>query len=112
MKHPVLRNLLVGLLLATFSLQGTQVLAGTTGALSGTLVEVDAHNPIANAKVTATSPSETVTTTTDGGGHFAFVSLAPDSYTVSAERPGYESASITGVNVFADPDADALPNHP
>ena len=53
--------------------QGTWVLAGTTGALSGRVVLSDG-SALADANVTAISPSESLTTKTDANGHFAFVS--------------------------------------
>lgn len=89
------------LLLVSLLLQGTLVLAGTTGSLSGTVLDASSQ-PVASAKVTATSPSQTVTATTDGGGHFTFASLAPDTYTVSVEKQGYDPIAQAGVNIFAD----------
>lgn len=76
--------------------------AGTTGGISGVVSVADTSAPIANARVTVTSPSETSSTRTDATGHFGFVSLAPDTYTVSVEREGYDPASLSGVNVLAD----------
>jgi hypothetical protein len=52
--------------------------------------------------VSVTSPSETATTTADNAGRFTFVSLAPDTYTLSAKKQGYEPASLAGINVIAD----------
>jgi hypothetical protein len=76
--------------------------AGTTGGLSGTVLDAETHAPIAGVKVTAISPSQTVTGFTDSSGHFAFVSLAPDEYTVTLEKTGYDSLSYAGASVFAD----------
>ncbi len=89
------------LVLVSLLLQGTLVLAGTTGSLTGTVLDASSQ-AVASAKVTATSPSQTVTATTDGGGHFTFASLAPDTYTVSVEKQGYDPIAQAGVNVFAD----------
>ena len=58
--------------------------------------------PLADAKVTATSPSQSATTQTDATGHFLFISLAPDTYTVSAEKDGFHPNSTAGLTVFAD----------
>ena len=77
-------------------------LAQTTGGLIGTVVNAENNTPIANAKVTAVSPSQTSTTTSDTQGRFQFLSLAPDTYTVSAEKQGIESVSVSGVSVFAE----------
>lgn len=76
--------------------------AGTTGALAGRVVDDKTQAPIAGVRVTAASPSQVVTTTTDAGGGFRFLSLAPDTYVVSAERPGYVNANLAGVTVLAD----------
>ena len=82
--------------------QGTWALAGTTGALTGTIYEARTLKPLADAQVTATSPSQTATTKTDATGHFSFVSLAPDTYTISVVKDGYEPTSHSGNIVFAD----------
>ncbi len=88
--------------LMSFVCQGTWTLAGTTGGLSGTIVETATGSPIADAKVTVTSPSQSASQRTDATGHFSFVSLAPDTYSVSAEKEGYDPATQAGVNVLAD----------
>jgi hypothetical protein len=100
----MLKNRLVQIaLLAALVLlfQGTWVLAGTTGALNGSVTLKDG-TPLAGAKVTASSPSESASTTTDTGGHFSFVSLQPDTYDVTASKDGYDTISQPGVSVFAD----------
>lgn len=89
------------LLLAAFLLQGTWALAGTTGGLSGTVVD-DNGAPVAAATVTVLSPSQKATTTTDASGRYVFLNLAPDTYTVTATKENYNPASATGVTVFAD----------
>ncbi len=76
--------------------------AGSTGGLSGTLTDSMTGAPIANAKVTVASPSQVATRTTDAAGTFTFLSLAPDTYTVSAEKAGYDAVSTSGVTVTAD----------
>ena len=82
--------------------QGTWALAGTTGGISGTLTDSSTGKPVADAKITVTSPSQTASSTTDAGGHYSFLALMPDTYTVSAEKDGYAPQSIAGVTVFAD----------
>ena len=102
MRYSRICRLWVAVMLLVLMLgQGTWALAGTTGGLAGTLTD-DKHAPVAGAKVTASSPSQTVSTTTDGAGHFTFLSLIPDTYTLSAEKDGYDPVSIGGVSVFAD----------
>lgn len=90
------------LLLVALVSQGTWALAGTTGGLGGTVIQTDTSAPVANATVTASSPSQTATTTTDGAGHFRFLSLIPDTYTVSVSKEGFQQTSVAGTPVFAD----------
>ena len=98
-----MRQLVVAVLLAVAMLaQGTWALAGTTGGISGTVVDTETQTPVANAQVTAVSPSQTTTTQTDSAGHFTFLSLAPDTSTISVEKDKYDSMSEAGVTVFAD----------
>lgn len=85
-----------------FVFQGTWALAGTTGSLSGTLTDSSTGKPVSDATVVASASSQTATTQTDASGHFTFLTLAPDTYTVSAEKTGYTPVSIAGVTVFAD----------
>ncbi|MGZ3576857.1 MAG: carboxypeptidase regulatory-like domain-containing protein, partial [Vulcanimicrobiaceae bacterium] len=97
------RHALVAVLLAVAMLaQGTWALAGTTGGLAGTVVAADTNAPLANAKVTVSSPSETTSISTDASGRFNFLSLIPDTYTVSVDKEGYTPVSQPGVSVFAD----------
>jgi hypothetical protein len=75
--------------------------AGTTGAITGVVVSSKGA-PVSGVHVVATSPSQTASAATDAGGHFAFLSLSPDTYTIDASKPGFRPASVTGVSVFAD----------
>src|SRR5580700_4206158 len=77
-------------------------LAGTTGTVTGTVVDASTRAPIAGASVTATSPSQIERVTTDAAGRFTFISLAPDTYTISATHARFESQAIAGISVFAD----------
>jgi hypothetical protein len=95
------RSIALAVALALLAL-GAPAIAGTTGGLSGTVTETGTTVPVAGAKVTVTSPSQIASAVTDASGHFAFVSLAPDEYTVSVEKAGYDSSSYPGVAVFAD----------
>src|SRR6202140_5330236 len=91
------------LALAVLLCQGTWALAGTTGSLSGTVFLEGTTTPVANAKVTASSPSQTLTATTDSGGHFSMISLVPDTYTLTvSEENVIETLVQRGVTVFAD----------
>ena len=100
----VRRGIVAVLLFIAMVLQGTtSVLAGTTGALSGTIVDPQSNAPVGGAHITAASPSQTATTTSDPGGRFTFISLAPDTYTVSVNATDSRDAiSVSGVTVQAD----------
>src|SRR5580700_10482249 len=76
--------------------------AGTTGGISGVVVEFATNTPVAGVTVGVTSPSQSATATTDARGHFAFLSLAPDDYTIALQKSGYAPISYAGVVVFAD----------
>jgi len=82
--------------------QGTWALAGTTGGLQGIVTDSETGAPVAGASVTVTSPSQTATQNTNGSGHFVFLSLQPDTYTVSVTKTGYNETSQSGLSVFAD----------
>jgi hypothetical protein len=88
-------------LLVAFLAQATWVLAGTTGSLSGQVSD-ETGAPVAGAAVKVASASQTATATTDGSGHFSFISLAPDTYVVTVTKQGYNPNSYPGVTVFAD----------
>ncbi len=81
--------------------QVTWALAGTTGGIGGIVTDT-AGSPIAGASVKVVSASQSGTTTSDASGRFNFLSLAPDTYTVSLEKDGYQPVSYAGVTVFAD----------
>ncbi|HZZ64778.1 MAG TPA: TonB-dependent receptor, partial [Candidatus Baltobacteraceae bacterium] len=101
-KHALRRAMVVVTLLIALFGQETWALAGTTGRLTGTVSDQSTGAPIAGASVTVTSPSQTTTATTDAGGHFAFVSLAPDTYTLTSDKNGYQTVSQAGISIFAD----------
>ena len=102
LKRRFMRSLVAGFVLVAMLCQGTSVLAGTTGILNGLVVDSATNQPISGATVSAVSPTQQATTATDPTGHFFFLSLAPDTYTVSVEYKGYDSVVSTGVNIFAD----------
>ena len=97
-----LRQVVVALvLLVAFLSQGTWALAGTTGGLSGVVTD-DKGAPVAGAAVKVSSPSQAASVTTDAGGHFSFLTLAPDTYVVTASKDGYAPSSYPGITIFAD----------
>ena len=90
------------MLVALFAGQVTWTLAGTTGGLRGTVLDSGTMAPLAGVLVTAASPSQSVSTTTDAGGNFTFLTLAPDNYTLTTTKNGYQPVSTPGQIVFAD----------
>lgn len=77
-------------------------IAGTTGNVTGTVTDAKTGAPLADVKVTAASPSQSATTTTDTHGFYSLVNLTPDTYTVSFQKSGLQSASVPGVTVMQD----------
>lgn len=90
------------MLLCSLLGQGTWVLAGTTGGVSGAIIDADSGQPIAAVTITVSSPSQSASRVTDAKGTFSFISLAPDTYVVSAEKSGYDPVSLPGITVQAD----------
>jgi hypothetical protein len=76
--------------------------AGTTGTISGTIVDQKTGAPLANVTVAAVSPTGSFHGKTDSHGFFSFTGVAPDTFTVSFELPGFQPSSVTGIAVFAD----------
>jgi hypothetical protein len=83
-------------------LRAGSVSAGTTGTLSGIVIDAVTHAPLAGAKVSVASPSQSASIVTDGSGHFTFLALAPDTYGVAVALVGYDSVSLAGETVIAD----------
>jgi Carboxypeptidase regulatory-like domain len=103
MNQTWLKNSLCALgLLVAFAAQATSAMAGTSGGISGTITDSKTGAPIAGARLQISSPSQSVTTTTDARGRFYVYALQPDEYTVSAVKDGYVAASFSGYPVFAD----------
>ena len=90
------------MMLVAFVCQETWALASVTGGLTGSVTDAATSAPVAGAQVTATSPSQSATTTSDAAGHFTFLTLGPDTYTVTVSKTGYEPISVPGQVVFAD----------
>ena len=100
--HRTLRHAVVAAtLMVAFLFQGTWALAATTGNIAGTVKDGNGA-PVAGVTITRLLPSITRTATTDAGGHFIILSLAPDTYTLSLSKSGYQNISFPGVTVFAD----------
>ncbi|HET7814503.1 MAG TPA: carboxypeptidase-like regulatory domain-containing protein, partial [Candidatus Baltobacteraceae bacterium] len=99
----LLRAALCVLLLVAFGVTGSGLaIASTTGVLSGTVTDASTHQPLANVRVTAASPSGSYSGTTNARGFYSIAGVYADTYTVSFQLTGYQASSIPGVSVFAD----------
>src|SRR5580700_7552070 len=101
MLHSLGRTTFLLTLAGVFATSALPTLAGTTGSLTGQVVSTS-KAPIAGARLVAVSPSQTATVTTDASGRFALLSLAPETYTITVSKDGFDTASLTGVSIFAD----------
>ncbi len=90
------------LICVLFVLCAGPLLAGTTGGVSGTVVDEAGGKGLAGVQIELSSASQNTKTTTDVNGHFAFVSLAPDTYVVTLRRAGYTPVNQYGVTITAD----------
>jgi len=103
MQRLSLKRSLVALAIATSLCLGqeTWALAGTTGGIAGYVRETSGA-PVADATLKAVAPSGVATSRTDATGHFNFLSLSPDTYTITVSKEGFADESVPGVVVFAD----------
>src|SRR5580658_9637763 len=102
MEAPMLHRFALVLALVVAATLGGIAVAGTTGALTGVVVIAGSTTPIVDARISVTSPSQTAVARTDATGHFSFVSLVPDTYTISVDKAGYEPIAVSGISIFAD----------
>ncbi len=79
-----------------------QAVAGTTGGITGRVTDAQSHAPIGGVLVSAVSPSQSATSTTDASGSFRFLTLVPDTYTLSFSKSGYDPVTQPGTTVVAD----------
>jgi large repetitive protein len=89
-------------LLVAFVAPASLALAGTSGGIAGTVTDSTTGAPLPGADLRISSPSQTVTTTTDSHGHYIVFNLQPDDYTITAAKAGYDAQSFTGDSVSAD----------
>ena len=78
--------------------------AGTTGTISGTVTTQSgsATIPVAGVVVTAVSPADKYTATTDAKGFFAMTGVNPDTYAISYKLAGYSTYTTSGITVAQD----------
>ena len=96
------RSLSLVALLGAFASLASVARAGTLGNIQGTIRDSASGAPIAGVRLEIASGSQSTTTTTDAHGHFVAFSLQPDDYTLTAQRAGYATRSISGYTVSAD----------
>jgi hypothetical protein len=89
-------------MLAVFIGQASWATAGTLGGMSGIVTDAKTGAPLAGVHLQISSPSQIVTTTTDAHGHYVALSLQPDDYTLTAEKDGYDTRSVSGYSIYAD----------
>lgn len=77
-------------------------LAGTTGGITGRVLDSQSRAAVAGVTVTASAPSATATSITDATGTYRFLTLGPDTYTLQFSKAGYDDLSQAGVTVLAD----------
>ncbi len=85
-------------------LLGAPVWAGTTGNLSGTVVD-DQNQPLPGVTITIQSPAligGARMAVTDANGGFSFAAIAPGMYTVKAELAGFVTQERSEVQVRLD----------
>ena len=80
----------------------TRVLAATTGQIAGTVTDVQTHQPVAGAKITAVAPTGTYHVTSDAKGVFTIAGVVPDTYTVTVTAEGYVTYNAPGITVTTD----------
>jgi hypothetical protein len=100
MKYLVRTLLLLGLV--TFPVQ-----AATEGSVHGTVIDAALHQPITGAVIRIAGPSFAKTAHSDRSGHFVFLGLTPDLYTMTIFARDHRSVALQ-VCVRAG-DAQSLP---
>jgi hypothetical protein len=91
----------LALLIALVS-QPSLAIADDAGGIAGIITDANTGAPISGVQVQFSSPSQAATATTDAKGHFVVLSLAPDNYTLTLVKQGYDTRAVSGNSVFAD----------
>ncbi|HET7698098.1 MAG TPA: TonB-dependent receptor [Vicinamibacterales bacterium] len=97
-----LLGLVFGIIIAAAAAAAAQ---GTTGTIAGRLVDTQGL-PIPGATISVIGTQGTRTTVTDGEGRFTVPFLAPESYAIRAELPGFETVSRSAIQVRLGQTAD------
>ena len=80
-----------------FAASSAGALAETAGIISGRVTDDKTHVAVSGVAVVAKSPSATYRTTTDANGAYRFLSVLPDTYSLSFAKSGYAAYSIAVV---------------
>jgi carboxypeptidase family protein len=100
MYHKILRSVLgAAVVLGLLFGQETRVLAGSTGQITGRVVDSTTNAPIALAAVTAISPTGTYKAVTSSNGYYAIVNVFPDTYRITVTAAGYQPGMADGYTV-------------
>lgn len=93
--------LVAAVTVATTSLPAFAI-GGTTGSISGVVLDDKTKLPLAGVMVAASSPVQDAKATTDAKGFYSINGLPVDTYTISFQLTGYEAQSVTGVTIQGD----------
>jgi hypothetical protein len=74
---------------------------GQTGILQGTVTDTNGQ-PIANASISAASPTGSYAATASPQGTFTIVGVNVDTYVISVSSPGYDTYVLRGATVTGD----------
>ena len=103
--HSGLRALLACVLLAGMvsSLTSPAFAAGgQAGNLSGVITNGATGQPVSGATISAASPTGSYTAKTDDKGAFQIIGMNVDTYTVSAQAPGFDTLVLRGITIEGD----------
>lgn len=76
-------------------------LAGTTGAIQGTVTDADGR-PLADVQVSVVSPTFKTTTLSGSSGFYSANGLPVDTYRVSFSKNGFQAQIVGGITVVQD----------
>jgi hypothetical protein len=76
--------------------------AGTTGVISGKVIDAQTGARLAGVLVDAVSPTGRYSTKSTQAGFYAFAGVSPDTYTLTFTLQGFQSTKIVGVTVYPD----------
>ena len=78
--------------------------SGTTGTISGNVIDSNSLNPISGATVSVGARSAT----TDGAGNYTIDQVPEGTYDVTAKASGYSDETVPDVMVWADSDTSGV----